>query len=55
MHPGSGRADRAVSERLYLGATTVEACVSGVSTMLGRHRAADDDRRVPAVPAFLRR
>jgi DNA-binding NarL/FixJ family response regulator len=50
-----GRSNQAICERLYLSPKTVEAYVRGVFTKLGLQQAADDNRRVLAVLAFLRR
>jgi DNA-binding NarL/FixJ family response regulator len=50
-----GRSNQAISERLYLSPKTVEAYVRGVFTKLGLQQGADDNRRVLAVLAFLRR
>jgi DNA-binding NarL/FixJ family response regulator len=48
-----GRSNQAICERLYLSPKTVEAYVRGVFTKLGLQQAADDNRRVLAVLAFL--
>jgi DNA-binding NarL/FixJ family response regulator len=50
-----GRSNQAICKRLYLSSKTVEAYVRGVFTKLGLHQGADDNRRVLAVLAFLRR
>ena len=49
-----GRSNQAIGERLFLSPKTVEAYVRAVFTKLGLHQAADDNRRVLAVLAFLR-
>jgi DNA-binding NarL/FixJ family response regulator len=49
-----GRSNQAISDRLYLSPKTVEAYVRSVFTKLDLHQAADDNRRVLAVLAFLR-
>ncbi|QYN40510.1 response regulator transcription factor [Pseudonocardia sp. DSM 110487] len=49
-----GRSNQAIGDRLYLSPKTVEAYVRAVFTKLGLHQAADDNRRVLAVLAFLR-
>jgi DNA-binding NarL/FixJ family response regulator len=48
-----GRSNQAISDRLFLSPKTVEAYVRGVFTKLDLHQAADDNRRVLAVLAFL--
>jgi DNA-binding NarL/FixJ family response regulator len=48
-----GRSNQAISDRLYLSPKTVEAYVRSVFTKLDLHQAADDNRRVLAVLAFL--
>jgi DNA-binding NarL/FixJ family response regulator len=48
-----GRSNQAICDRLYLSPKTVEAYVRGVFTKLGLQQAADDNRRVLAVLAFL--
>ena len=50
-----GRSNQAICERLHLSPKTVEAYVRGVFTKLGLYQGADDNRRVLAVLAFLRR
>jgi hypothetical protein len=50
----SGRSNQAIPEQLHLSPKTVEAYVRGVVTKLGLYQAVDDNRRVLAVPAFLR-
>jgi DNA-binding NarL/FixJ family response regulator len=49
-----GRSNQAICQRLYLSPKTVEAYVRSVFTKLGLYAAADDNRRVLAVLAFLR-
>jgi DNA-binding NarL/FixJ family response regulator len=49
-----GRTNQAIGERLFLSPKTVEAYVRAVFTKLGLYQAADDNRRVLAVLAFLR-
>ncbi|SDD29671.1 two component transcriptional regulator, LuxR family [Geodermatophilus telluris] len=49
-----GRSNQAIGEQLFLSQKTVEAYVRSVFTKLGLHQAADDNRRVLAVLAFLR-
>jgi DNA-binding NarL/FixJ family response regulator len=49
-----GRSNQAIGERLFLSPKTVEAYVRAVFTKLALHQAADDNRRVLAVLAFLR-
>jgi DNA-binding NarL/FixJ family response regulator len=49
-----GRSNQAIGERLFLSPKTVEAYVRAVFTKLGLYQAADDNRRVLAVLAFLR-
>jgi DNA-binding NarL/FixJ family response regulator len=48
-----GRSNQAISDRLFLSPKTVEAYVRNVFTKLDLHQAADDNRRVLAVLAFL--
>ncbi|PRY50232.1 LuxR family two component transcriptional regulator [Geodermatophilus tzadiensis] len=50
-----GRSNQAIGERLFLSPKTVEAYVRSVFTKLGLHQGVDDNRRVLAVLAFLRR
>jgi DNA-binding NarL/FixJ family response regulator len=50
-----GRSNQAICRRLYLSPKTVEAYVRSVFTKLGLEAGADDNRRVLAVLAFLRR
>jgi DNA-binding NarL/FixJ family response regulator len=50
-----GRSNQAICDRLFLSQKTVEAYVRGVFTKLDLHQGADDNRRVLAVLAFLRR
>jgi DNA-binding NarL/FixJ family response regulator len=49
-----GRCNQAICQRLHLSPKTVEAYVRSVFSKLGLHMAADDNRRVLAVLAFLR-
>jgi DNA-binding NarL/FixJ family response regulator len=49
-----GRSNQAICERLFLSPKTVEAYVHNVFTKLGLHPAADANRRVLAVLAYLR-
>jgi DNA-binding NarL/FixJ family response regulator len=49
-----GRSNRGICDRLFLSPKTVEAYVRSVFTKLDLHAAADDNRRVLAVLAFLR-
>ena len=49
-----GRSNQAICERLYLSPKTVEAYVHNVFTKLDLHQAADANRRVLAVLAYLR-
>jgi DNA-binding NarL/FixJ family response regulator len=49
-----GRSNQAICERLYLSPKTVEAYVHNVFTKLDLHPAADANRRVLAVLAYLR-
>jgi DNA-binding NarL/FixJ family response regulator len=48
-----GRSNTAIAERLYLGRKTVETHVNAIFTKLGLEPAADDNRRVRAVLAWL--
>ncbi|MFF4124752.1 response regulator transcription factor [Microbispora rosea] len=48
-----GRSNAAIAERLYLGRKTVETHVNAIFTKLGLEPAADDNRRVRAVLAWL--
>jgi DNA-binding NarL/FixJ family response regulator len=50
-----GRSNQAICERLFLSPKTVEAYVRSVFTKLDLQQGADDNRRVLAVLAFLRR
>jgi DNA-binding NarL/FixJ family response regulator len=49
-----GRSNQAIGERLFLAPKTVEAHVHNVFTKLDLHEAADANRRVLAVLAYLR-
>ncbi|SHN83903.1 two component transcriptional regulator, LuxR family [Geodermatophilus obscurus] len=49
-----GRSNQAICERLFLSPKTVEAYVHNVFTKLDLHQAADTNRRVLAVLAYLR-
>jgi DNA-binding NarL/FixJ family response regulator len=49
-----GRSNQAIGERLFLAPKTVEAHVRNVFTKLDLHEAADANRRVLAVLAYLR-
>jgi len=49
-----GRSNQAICERLFLSPKTVEAYVRNVFTKLDLHQAADANRRVLAVLAYLR-
>jgi DNA-binding NarL/FixJ family response regulator len=49
-----GRTNSAISERLDIGSKTVEARVNTIFSKLGLDPAADDNRRVLAVLAYLR-
>jgi DNA-binding NarL/FixJ family response regulator len=49
-----GRSNQAICERLFLSPKTVEAYVHSVFTKLDLHQAADANRRVLAVLAYLR-
>ncbi len=49
-----GRSNQAVCERLFLSPKTVEAYVRNVFAKLDLHQAADSNRRVLAVLAYLR-
>jgi DNA-binding NarL/FixJ family response regulator len=49
-----GRSNQAICERLFLSPKTVEAYVHNVFTKLDLHQAADANRRVLAVLAYLR-
>jgi DNA-binding NarL/FixJ family response regulator len=49
-----GRSNQAIGERLFLSPKTVEAYVRNVFTKLDLHEAADSNRRVLAVLAYLR-
>jgi DNA-binding NarL/FixJ family response regulator len=49
-----GRSNQAICERLHLSPKTVEAYVHNVFTKLDLHQAADANRRVLAVLAYLR-
>ncbi|MBM7808978.1 DNA-binding NarL/FixJ family response regulator [Geodermatophilus bullaregiensis] len=49
-----GRSNQAICERLFLSPKTVEAYVHNVFTKLDLHQAADVNRRVLAVLAYLR-
>jgi DNA-binding NarL/FixJ family response regulator len=49
-----GRSNQAIGERLFLSPKTVEAYVHSVFGKLGLHQAADVNRRVLAVIAYLR-
>jgi DNA-binding NarL/FixJ family response regulator len=49
-----GRTNSAISERLDIGSKTVEARVNTIFSKLGLEPAADDNRRVLAVLAYLR-
>ncbi|WP_419751295.1 LuxR C-terminal-related transcriptional regulator [Geodermatophilus sp. CPCC 206100] len=49
-----GRSNQAIGERLFLAPKTVEAYVRNVFTKLDLHEAADANRRVLAVLAYLR-
>jgi DNA-binding NarL/FixJ family response regulator len=49
-----GRSNQAIGERLFLSPKTVEAYVRNVFTKLGLHEAAESNRRVLAVLAYLR-
>ena len=50
-----GRTNAAICERLDIGLKTVEAHVNTIFSKLGLEPAQDDNRRVLAVLAFLRR
>lgn len=50
-----GRSNQGICERLFLSPKTVEAYVGSVFTKLGLHQGPDDNRRVLAVLAYLRR
>ena len=50
-----GRSNQAICQRLYLSPKTVEAYVRSVFTKLGLTAGPDDNRRVLAVLAFLRK
>jgi DNA-binding NarL/FixJ family response regulator len=50
-----GRSNQALCERLFLSPKTVEAYVRSVFTKLGLRQGPDDNRRVLAVLAYLRR
>jgi len=50
-----GRSNHGIGQRLFLSPKTVEAYVRTVFTKLGLHQMADDNRRVLAVLAYLRR
>jgi DNA-binding NarL/FixJ family response regulator len=49
-----GRSNHGISERLHLSEKTIEAYARSAFTKLGLHPAADDNRRVLAVLAYLR-
>ena len=48
-----GRSNAAIGERLAMGAKTVEAHITIIFSKLGLEPAADDNRRVLAVLAWL--
>jgi DNA-binding NarL/FixJ family response regulator len=50
-----GRSNQGIGERMFLSAKTVESYVRSVFTKLDLHQATDDNRRVLAVLAYLRR
>jgi DNA-binding CsgD family transcriptional regulator len=50
-----GRSNQGISRRLWLSPKTVETHIRGVFAKLGIREASEDNRRVLAVLAYLRR